>query len=86
MARVSLTTGNLNAVPAAFKAGSSRPQSQGNLEFRNPMSGRHWRRASVEKPDLVSKVRTAPMGYQPIRLVGRPRAPNLRFLVFRQMA
>jgi hypothetical protein len=32
---------------------SSRPQSQGNLESRNPMSGRHWRRARVEKPDLV---------------------------------
>jgi len=49
----SLTTGKLNAVRAAFKAGVSRPQSKGNLEFRNPMSGRHWRRARVEKPDLV---------------------------------
>jgi hypothetical protein len=34
----SLTTGKPNAVRAAFKAASSRPQSQGNLEFRNPMS------------------------------------------------
>jgi hypothetical protein len=41
----SLTTGKLNAVRAAFKAGVSRPQSQGNLEFRNPMSGRHWHAA-----------------------------------------
>ena len=36
---------------------SSRPQSQGNLEFRNPMSGRHWRRARVEKSDLVNRGR-----------------------------
>jgi hypothetical protein len=49
----SLTTGKLNAVRAAFKAGVKRPQSQGNLEFRNLMSGRHWRRTGVEKPDLV---------------------------------
>ena len=33
---VSLTTGKLNAVRAASTA-SSRPQSQGNLEFRYPM-------------------------------------------------
>jgi hypothetical protein len=66
-------------VPPSKRA-SSHPQSQGNLEFRNPMSGRRWRRGGVEKPDLVSKDRTAPTGHQPIRLVDRPRAPNLRFL------
>ena len=49
----SLTTGKLNAVRAAFKAGVKPAQSQGNLEFRIPMSGRHWRRARVENPDLV---------------------------------
>ena len=49
----SLTTGKLNAVVPPSKQASSRPQSQGNLEFRNPMSGRHWRRACVEKPDPV---------------------------------
>jgi hypothetical protein len=46
-----LTIGKLNAVRAAFKAG--RPQSQGNLELRNAMSGRHWRRGRVGKPDFV---------------------------------
>ena len=40
-----------------------------NHRYLLAMSGRHWRRASVEKPDLVSKDRTA-------------RAPNLRFLRF----
>jgi hypothetical protein len=48
-----LTTGKLNAVRAAFKAGVK--QSQGNLEFRNPMSGRHWRRARGERTDLVAQ-------------------------------
>jgi hypothetical protein len=48
----SLTTGKLNAVRAAFKRASSRPQSQGSLEFRNPMSERQWRRGRVEKPDI----------------------------------
>ena len=43
----------MQCVPPSKQA-SSRPQSQGNLEFLNPMSGRHWRRARVEKPDLVS--------------------------------
>src|SRR6476620_11260217 len=42
----------MQCVPLSKQA-SSRPQSQGNLEFRNPMSGRHWRRGRVEKPDLV---------------------------------
>src|SRR6476661_1569396 len=63
----------MQCVPPSKQA-SSPPQSQGNLEFRNPMSGRRWRRGRVAKPDLVSKDRTAPTGYQPIRLVDRPRA------------
>jgi hypothetical protein len=33
----------MQCVPPS-KQESGRPQSQGNLEFRNPMSGRHWRR------------------------------------------
>jgi hypothetical protein len=39
-------------VPLAGKAVSDA----GNLEFRNPMSGRHWRRARVGKSDLVALI------------------------------
>ena len=51
----SLTTGKLNAVRAAFKAGVKPSAIARQLEFRNPMSGGHWRRARVEKPDLVGQ-------------------------------
>jgi transposase-like protein len=72
-----LTTGKLNAVRAAFKAGVKPSAiarrfgiSQSDVRKALAKGGR------VEKPDLVSKDRTAPTGY----------APNLRFLVFRQLA
>src|SRR5260370_25387252 len=42
----------MQCVPPS-KLALSRPQSQGNLEFPNPMSGRYSRMACVEKPDPV---------------------------------
>ena len=67
----SLTTGKLNAVLPPSKQASSPPQSQGNLEFRNPMSGRHWRRGRVERPELVSKIPAKPAlsGFSPNGLI-----------------
>ena len=38
----------MQCVPPSKQA-SSRPQSQGNLAFRNPMLGRHWRRDPAEE-------------------------------------
>ena len=49
----SLTTGKLNAVRAAFKAGVKPSAIARQFGIPNPMSGRHWRRACVEKPDPV---------------------------------
>jgi hypothetical protein len=38
----------MQCVPPSKQA-SSRPQSPGNLAFRNPMLGRHWRRGPAEE-------------------------------------
>src|SRR3954471_9988485 len=48
----SLTTGKLNAVRAAFKAGV-KPSAIARQFGISQSDVRHWRRARAEKPDLV---------------------------------
>jgi hypothetical protein len=46
----SLTTGKLNAVRAAFKAGVKPSATAMQFGISRSESGRHWRRSRVEKP------------------------------------
>jgi hypothetical protein len=82
----SLTTGKLNAVRAAFKAGVKPPAIA--RQFGISQSDVRRALAQGKRREAWSRIKRSHCahGLSPIRLVGRPRAPNLRFLVFRQMA